>query len=195
MKKISLIACVILMSASLSFAQKGKGTKVEDMQFTSTMHDYGTLEYGADGTHLFTFKNNSDKPLVISNVKSSCGCTAPTYSKEPIQPGKTGTITVKYNTNLPGAFNKTVQVFSSSENSPIRLTIMGKVMPKDGAGDKVLRGDAPAAAKTAETTAATSLEGGQKHLAEQGGDGDPMSLKNKKKELYEKKRLEAKKKK
>lgn len=143
MKRISILLSIILIAGMTSFAQKkGKNSKNE-MEFAKSTHDYGTMSNGANGTYQFNYTNTSKKPLLITNVKSSCGCTTPSFSKEPIQPGKSGAITVKYNTNLPGPFNKTIQVFSSAKNSPVRLTIKGKVLPKPGSGYKVLKGDSP----------------------------------------------------
>ncbi|MEA1878140.1 MAG: DUF1573 domain-containing protein [Bacteroidota bacterium] len=194
MKRISIILGILLIASSVSFAQKNKGKKknVDEMQFAQEMYDYGTLEYGAGGTYKFSFTNTSNKSLVITNVKSSCNCTAPSWSKEPIQPGRSGYITVKYDTHLPGMFNKTVQVFSSAKNSPVRLSIKGKVLPKAGS-NKVLRGEAPAI--PVNTKSSISNEGGQKTMENRLEEGDPNSTKNIKKALYEKKMQDAKKKK
>lgn len=162
MKRISILLSIILIAGMTSFAQKkGKNSKKE-MEFAKSTHDYGTMSNGANGTYQFNYTNTSKKPLLITDVKSSCGCTTPSFSKEPIQPGKSGTITVKYNTNLPGPFNKTIQVFSSAKNSPVRLTIKGKVLPKPGSGYKVLKGDSPVrtvnADKEAEALEAQRME-------------------------------------
>jgi len=194
MKRISIILSVLLIASSVSFAQKNKGKKknADEMLFAQESHDYGTMEYGANGSYKFNFKNTSKKPLVIANVKSSCGCTTPSWSREPIQPGKSGSITVQYNTNLPGMFNKTVQVFSSAKNSPVRLTIKGKIMPKAGS-NKVLRGESPTPPANQASAKSSGKERGT--LERRLSEGDPMSTKNIKRELYKKKMLEAKKKK
>ncbi|MCK5820474.1 MAG: DUF1573 domain-containing protein [Bacteroidales bacterium] len=194
MKRISIILSILLIASSVSFAQKKKGKKknIDEMSFTQESHDYGTLEYGANGTYKFSFKNTSNKPLVITNVKSSCNCTAPAWSKEPIQSGKSGSITIKYNTNLPGIFNKTVQVFSSAKNSPVRLTIKGKVMPKVGS-NKVLRGETPN--KPTKGVSSTANKGSKDILQNRLEGGDPGNTKNIKKALYEKKMKDARKKK
>ncbi len=131
MKRISLLISIVFLASTITFAQnRAKGaSKKKEMAFVTESHDYGELEYEANGSYSFKFTNNSKKPLVITNVKSSCGCTVPTWPREPIQPGETGSIQVNYNTKLAGMFNKTVQVFSSAKNSPVRLTIKGKVLP------------------------------------------------------------------
>ena len=97
--------------------------------FTEQEHDYGTVKKGGDGNCEFVFTNEGNEPLILSNVKASCGCTTPSWTKEPIMPGKTGTIKVRYNTNNIGKFNKTVTVTSNAINSPrVVLKIKGEVV-------------------------------------------------------------------
>ena len=78
--------------------------------FETDVIDYGTIEQSADGVREFKFKNTGKEPLIISNATGSCGCTVPTWSKEPILPGKSGVISVKYDTKRLGAINKSVTV-------------------------------------------------------------------------------------
>ena len=96
--------------------------------FDKLEHDYGTLEKGGDGNCVFTFTNKGQKPLVLSNVRASCGCTVPQWPREPIAPGKEGEIKVKYNTNIGGTFNKSITVNSNAANNMIRLRIKGQVV-------------------------------------------------------------------
>jgi hypothetical protein len=98
-----------------------------EVTFNKTVHNYGALRKDADGRCEFTFTNTGTEPLILSNVKSSCGCTVPTWPKEPIQPGKSGTIKVVYDTKLIGAFEKTVTVISNAKNGTVVLTIKGDV--------------------------------------------------------------------
>jgi hypothetical protein len=95
------------------------------ISFTETVHDFGTIKKGSDGTCDFTFKNTGKIPLVLSNVQSTCGCTVPSWPKEPIAPGKTGEIKVKYNTNNVGGFQKGITVYSNAKT--VVLTIKGTV--------------------------------------------------------------------
>lgn len=95
------------------------------ISFSETLHDYGTIKKDSDGTYDFTFTNNGKIPLVLSNVETSCGCTTPSWPREPIAPGKTGIIKVKYNTVSPGGFQKTITVYSNAKT--ITLTIKGTV--------------------------------------------------------------------
>ena len=98
--------------------------------FESDVIDYGTVDYNGDGVREFLFTNNGKEPLIISRAKGSCGCTVPTWPKEPIMPGETGKIKVKYATNRPGRFTKTVTISSNAKTPTKRLTIKGTVKPK-----------------------------------------------------------------
>ena len=100
--------------------------------FEKTEHDFGKINE-ADGrvSTVFEFKNEGMAPLILSNVRASCGCTTPTWTKEPIEPGKTGTITVTYNpTGRPGRFQKTVTITSNASEATKRVYIKGEVIPK-----------------------------------------------------------------
>lgn len=101
--------------------------KPAEITFEKLIHDYGTIPYGSDGTYNFKFKNTGKGPLVISNVKSSCGCTVPEYPKQPIAKRKEGEIKVKYDTKRQGQFYKTIQVYSNGSKDPITLSIKGNV--------------------------------------------------------------------
>jgi hypothetical protein len=99
------------------------------IQFPSLVHDYGTLQKGADGNCEFTFTNTGKEPLVLSNVTTSCGCTVPSWNKEPILPGKTGVIKVNYTkTNIVGTISKQITVMSNAKNGTIILSIKGQVV-------------------------------------------------------------------
>ena len=100
--------------------------------FEKTEHDFGKINE-ADGrvSTVFEFKNEGMAPLVLSNVRASCGCTTPTWTKEPIEPGQTGSITVTYNPNgRPGRFQKTVTITSNATEATKRVYIKGEVIPK-----------------------------------------------------------------
>jgi hypothetical protein len=124
MKNLIAILFVGLMSLG-SFAQEKKVAKIE---FKTTVIDYGTIEKGADGVRTFEFTNTGNAPLVISNVKSTCGCTVPKKPKEPIMPGETGEIEVKYDTKRVNPIRKTITVFSNAETPTVALKIKGLVI-------------------------------------------------------------------
>lgn len=148
-KGILLFSAVAFMTFSGAFAQesskkvtKTKAVKVEaakkmdapkvegaGMVVENETIDYGTIQHNADGKREFVLVNNGNKPLVIANCQGSCGCTVPTWPKEPIAPGAKAVIGVKYATDRVGAFTKTVTVTSNASETPKVLTIKGNVLP------------------------------------------------------------------
>lgn len=120
-----------MMAATLLIAVASMG-QTPVITFDKTTHDFGKINE-ADGrvTTTFTFKNEGTTPLVLSNVRASCGCTTPKWTKEPIEPGQTGEIMVTYNPNgRPGRFQKTITVTSNSSQPTLKLYIKGEVIPK-----------------------------------------------------------------
>ena len=144
MKKLFLLSLFVGLSLTALNAQeakqdnntKDKSAVVEkplngpQIEFAEQVHDYGKVKKGGDGNCEFVFTNTGNEPLILSNVKASCGCTVPTWTKEPIMPGKTGTIKVRYNTNTsPQSFTKTITVSSNSINAPsLTLKIKGTIV-------------------------------------------------------------------
>lgn len=127
MKKfLGLLAVIILSTAA--YAQKG--AKIE---LKSETIDYGTVNKEDDnGIRVFEFTNTADAPLIIKDVKSTCGCTVPTKPKEPILPGKTGKIEVKYNMST-GPIRKTITAETNAvnyEGGIVPLKIKGTVVEK-----------------------------------------------------------------
>lgn len=143
MKKILLLAALVVFGITSSKAQEtskkikataAKTAKVNGagMVFESETIDYGTIAHNADGRREFVFRNNGNKPLIITNAVGSCGCTVPTFPKEPIAPGAKAVINVKYATDRVGAFTKTVTVTSNAEGQTTKvLTIKGTVLDDD----------------------------------------------------------------
>lgn len=125
------IAFIFLLASSLCFAQKG--AKIEFSAPDNTI-DYGKVYKDTDsGIRSFEFKNTGDVPLIISNVQSTCGCTIPTKPTEPIMPGKTGKIDVKYNMS-PGPIRKTITVECNAvnvENGKVAIKIKGEVLQRE----------------------------------------------------------------
>jgi len=123
MKQLITILFVGLLSFSVNAQDK-----VAKIEFESETIDYGTIEKGADGVRVFKFKNTGNIPLIITRVKSSCGCTVPKKPEEPIMPGMTGEIEVKYDTNRVMPIRKTITVTSNAETPTIALKIKGLVV-------------------------------------------------------------------
>ena len=101
----------------------------KEIWFTEHLHNYGEILQDSDGNWSFAFKNLGDEAIVINRVRSTCGCTVPDWPREPIEPGGSGEITVEYNTSTIGTFLKSVFVYTTASNSPVRLQIKGKVIP------------------------------------------------------------------
>ena len=97
------------------------------IEFKSETIDYGEIAKGSDGVRVFEFTNTGTAPLVISDVKSSCGCTIPKKPEGPIMPGKTGEIQVKYDTKRVGPIRKAITVTSNADTPTKVLKIKGNV--------------------------------------------------------------------
>jgi hypothetical protein len=121
------ILSVGLFNATSSKIESKTG-KVAIISFETEVIDYGTIEQHSDGARLFAFTNEGDAPLLITNVKTSCGCTVPSYSKESILPGKSGELKIKYDTTRLGAFTKTITVTSNAEGGNKILKIKGNIV-------------------------------------------------------------------
>jgi len=118
---------ILLLFAAFSLSAQPKIT------FDKTQHDFGKVNEG-DGaaSYDFTFKNTGTAPLIIQNVSTTCGCTTPEWTKQPIRPGETGFIKVSYDVKgRPGAIDKTITVHSNGSQAPVNLRIVGEVKPVD----------------------------------------------------------------
>lgn len=136
MKKV-ILSLGFMLSMALVGRIQAQGTttadptnpNAADIVFETEVIDYGTIEHNADGNREFKFKNTGKEPLIISNSTGSCGCTVPTWPKEPIKPGETSSIKVHYATDRIGAFEKTVTVTSNAKTPSKVLKIKGTVKP------------------------------------------------------------------
>lgn len=102
--------------------------KVAIINFKTEVIDYGKILQHSNGSRTFIFTNTGQAPLIINSVKSSCGCSVPSYSKKPILPGDSGEIEINYSTSRLGNFTKTVTVFSNAEGGNKILKIKGNVV-------------------------------------------------------------------
>lgn len=135
---IALISCNEKTSAKIDEANLTAAAEREAvigefpvMTFDETEYDFGTVDEGTVVEHEYTFKNTGDSPLIVVNAKGSCGCTVPTWSKEPIAPGETGSMLVKFNTNgKPNNQTKTVTITANTESGTESIRIKGVVTPK-----------------------------------------------------------------
>ncbi len=118
----------ILFIGLISFGSFAQDKKVAKIEFKTNVIDYGTIEKGADGVRIFEFTNTGNAPLIISNAKSTCGCTVPNWPKNPIMPGEKGEIKVKYDTKRVNPIRKTITVTSNAETPTVALKIKGLVI-------------------------------------------------------------------
>jgi hypothetical protein len=109
-------------------AEKPEGP-LPAFSFSEDLHDFGTIKDGDVVEHVFSFVNNGEAPLIISDAKGSCGCTVPEWPKEPIPVGGTGELKVKFNSkNKPGVQNKTVTITANTWPATQRLRIKANVL-------------------------------------------------------------------
>lgn len=149
MKKIFSVLTVLFVAISFASAQDIQFVQYESGDYTkaastaekaganmtqpgtnTTEWNYGKIKNASTGYRYFKFTNTGDDVLVISNAKGSCGCTVPQWPKEPIMPGESNFIKVKYDTKRTGAFTKYVTLTTNAKNSSTtRLKIFGTVDP------------------------------------------------------------------
>jgi len=123
MKKLFTILFIGLISLSMNAQDK-----VAKIEFKDTTIDYGTINKGDNGVRTFEFTNTGDAPLIITKVSSSCGCTVPKKPENPIMPGNSGEIEVKYDTQRVMPIRKTITVLSNAETPTVSLKIKGEVI-------------------------------------------------------------------
>lgn len=135
-----------MFAMNTSFAQDPQvNVAGAEIEFEKDTHDYGTIKQNANGVYEFKFKNTGTQPLMISNAKGSCGCTVPEWPREPIAPGESGVIKVKYDTKRVGPFSKSVTLQSNAVNDPAKtIRIKGNVEEVAGGGSPVNNTGAPA---------------------------------------------------
>ena len=133
MKKVIFTLSLVAALTGFSYAQESHSandghnhdaapaaqTSLADIKMDKLVHDYGNVMQGGNGECEFKFTNNGKEPLVITNCMGSCGCTVPQCPKEPILPGKSSVIKVKYDTNRVGGIYKTVTVNSNDQSHPL----------------------------------------------------------------------------
>lgn len=128
MKKIFILLFVGVVALHAKAQEVHPDSVAPIFEFEQETIDYGDIAQNADGNRVFKFKNVGKSPLIISQVKGSCGCTVPTKPKEPIMPGQTGEIKVKYATNRIGPFSKTVTITSNASEKTKVVRIKGRVL-------------------------------------------------------------------
>ncbi len=125
-----LLILFFALNTSFILAQEPDPNQGPIIAFENPSHDFGDIAQGDVVNHVFTFENNGNAPLILSNVLTTCGCTAPEWPNQPIGPGEVGTIKVQFNsTGKVGVQHKTITVLSNAQNARETIKIMTNVMP------------------------------------------------------------------
>ena len=133
-----LLVSLMLAFAVVSYAQQGDLPKEDQdapvqtqdgpvMTFETTTVDYGTIDRGSEPLRSVNFTNTGNEPLIIKHAKGSCGCTVPIWPKEPIMPGETSQIEIRYDTKRIGVIRKTVKITTNEGGDPHVLQVVGKI--------------------------------------------------------------------
>jgi hypothetical protein len=133
MKHLLGILAIVLMAsfqlgaqATITDAPTNTSSKAK-LTLESDVVDYGTIEQGSEPLRVVKFTNTGTEPLIISGAKGSCGCTVPNWPKEPVMPGETSQIEVRYDTKRPGPINKTITVTSNDPAGKHIIKVTGTV--------------------------------------------------------------------
>ncbi len=149
MKKLFLSFAALTFSAML-FAQK---TAADVAKFASETIDMGKVKQGVPATATFVVTNIGSEPLIIEQANPTCGCTMGDYTKSPIAPGKTGTITATYNAAAANHFDKHLSVKFAGVDALVSITITGDVLAAEDYDKWVAENDAKKKADAAATPA------------------------------------------
>ena len=131
---LQIVSTIVLLALNFnptSVNTETESAKIAILEFDEKVLEYGTIIQHSDGNREFTFTNTGNAPLVIANVKSSCGCTVANYTKEPILPGEKGKIDVTYDTKRLGVFRKSIRVFSNAKEDNKTFVVQGNVVAKE----------------------------------------------------------------
>ncbi len=130
MKKLTFLL-ITLFAVNFAFAQTADSNNGPDLSFKETTHDFGDITQGDVVEHVFAFENTGNEPLILSDVKTTCGCTAPSWPKEPVMPGESAEMTVKFNSRgKMGRITKVITVVSNAgANKTVK--IVTNILPKE----------------------------------------------------------------
>ncbi|OUR92705.1 hypothetical protein A9Q87_06620 [Flavobacteriales bacterium 34_180_T64] len=122
----SMLICLII--STTLFSQNTANTDIGVLDFEAEIIDYGSINKNDNGLRTFKFTNRGTAPIIIADVKTTCGCTIPKFSKKAILPGETGEIEIKYDTKRVGVFSKTITVLSNADETSKKLKIKGTII-------------------------------------------------------------------
>lgn len=126
-KSIKTISMVVILSIIAIGCNNYLRSNKAKISFSSSEYDFGVLGFEKEAEYNIALKNPGEIPLVIYNVKASCGCTTPEWPKRPIKPGQEGALVIRYDASHPGKFKKAITIYYNGEDSPKVLTVKGEV--------------------------------------------------------------------
>ena len=129
-KKTKLLVLIILLMVLITAWRPADpliSVGGPQITFNETEYDFGEMSPGDKAVHYFVFSNSGEAPLVIVNVRASCGCMASEWTKKPVAAGSSDSLRIEYNTKIRGAFNKTITVQSNAQTASVDLKIRGSV--------------------------------------------------------------------
>ncbi len=134
MKKLMLICVAVLGFAFTATNASAQDNEKAEFKFNEEKHDFGKIPQGTPVTTVFEFTNIGKEPLILSDVRPTCGCTIADYTKTPVKNGEKGLIKITYNAAVAAPFNKTIVVTSNAKTPTKYLNIVGEVIAAKPAG-------------------------------------------------------------
>ncbi len=138
MKKLAFIASIVVCFSGIVSAQTTTTTSavvdqnLGEIEFDKIVQEFGEIKQGQSVTATFRLKNKGKSPIILSNVQTTCGCTVPVWTREPIAPGKTTEINATFNSSgKMGQQNKVITIYSNAKNSQTQVSIVCNVVPAD----------------------------------------------------------------
>ena len=129
------VALIVLVSSWAMAQQRADSAPAPTLNFVESTYEFGDMIQGDTVSHIFTFENTGNAPLVLTNVATTCGCTAPEWPREPVFPGETAQLRVAFDSKgKAGRQIKIITVFSNASNSREKLTITANVLPPESSG-------------------------------------------------------------
>ena len=128
----SYLLLLLLSASSVAVAQEGR------VEFDEVRHEFGVIEEGVEASHTFRFRNTGTAPVTLVDVRPSCGCTTPSWTRGAIAPGDSGTVTAVYHSeDRPGPFDKGITIHTDGQPQVLQLRISGDVSPIALAGTRL----------------------------------------------------------
>lgn len=135
-KFVSMFVFMMVAVLTVNAQEAAADKKGPEIKFEKESHDFGDITQGDMVEYVFAFTNVGTEPLVLSRVLTTCGCTAPSWPKEPVAPGEKGEVKVSFNsTGKMGMQNKVITIISNATNANARVNITTNVLPKKEAGE------------------------------------------------------------